>query len=41
MKPCKILIMTDTYIGLPGGSERHLLNFLSNISDDFKVQAKP
>lgn len=38
MKPCKLLIMTDTYVGLPGGSERHLLNFLTNISDEFQVQ---
>jgi glycosyltransferase involved in cell wall biosynthesis len=34
---CKIIIMTDTYVGVPGGSERHLLNFLSGISDGFEV----
>jgi glycosyltransferase involved in cell wall biosynthesis len=33
----KILIITDTYVGRPGGSERHLHNFLTSISDDFKV----
>lgn len=31
------MIITDTYVGVPGGSERHLLNFLSNISLDFDV----
>ena len=33
-----IIIMTDTRVGIPGGSERHLYNFLSNISDDFDVK---
>ena len=33
----KLLILTDTYVGLPGGSERHLHNFLTSISDDFQV----
>jgi len=32
-----ILIITDTYVGMPGGSERHLYNFLTSISDDFQV----
>lgn len=32
-----ILIITDTYVGVPGGSERHLHNFLTSISDDFQV----
>ncbi|MEH6449002.1 MAG: glycosyltransferase family 4 protein [Oleispira sp.] len=34
----KILIITDTYVGWPGGSERHLHNFLTSISDDFQVE---
>lgn len=34
---CKILIITDTYVGQPGGSERHLFNFLSSVSGDFDV----
>ena len=34
---CKIVIITDTYVGMPGGSERHLFNFLSGISDEFEV----
>jgi glycosyltransferase involved in cell wall biosynthesis len=34
---CKLLIITDTYVGIPGGSERHLYNFLSGLSDNFKV----
>ncbi len=29
MSKIKLLILTDTYVGVPGGSERHLLNFLS------------
>ncbi len=33
----RLLIITDTYVGVPGGSERHLHNFLTSISDDFKV----
>jgi glycosyltransferase involved in cell wall biosynthesis len=37
-KPCKILVITDTYVGIPGGSERHLLNFLSNISNNFDAK---
>ena len=37
-KVCKLLIITDTYVGLPGGSERHLLNFLTNISPNFQVK---
>lgn len=37
MKVCKLLIITDTYVGIPGGSERHLLNFLTNVSDEFDV----
>lgn len=36
-KAKNILIITDTYVGRPGGSERHLHNFLTSISDDFKV----
>jgi glycosyltransferase involved in cell wall biosynthesis len=32
-----LLIITDTYVGMPGGSERHLYNFLTSISDDFHV----
>jgi len=32
-----LLIITDTYVGMPGGSERHLYNFLTSISDDFQV----
>ncbi|MBL4796370.1 MAG: glycosyltransferase family 4 protein [Oleispira sp.] len=32
-----LLIITDTYVGRPGGSERHLHNFLTSISDDFQV----
>ena len=34
-QPCKILIITDNYVGIPGGSERHLLNFCMNLSKDF------
>lgn len=30
---CKIIILTDTRVGVPGGSERHLYNFLGNASD--------
>jgi glycosyltransferase involved in cell wall biosynthesis len=37
-RPCKLLIITDTYVGVPGGSERHLLNFLSNLSDTFDAE---
>lgn len=33
----KILIITDNYVGEPGGSEKHLLNLLSGISTDFHV----
>lgn len=36
---CRIVILTDTYVGTPGGSERHLHNFLSSISTDFEVDA--
>ncbi len=36
---CKIVILTDTYVGTPGGSERHLHNFLTSISTDFEVDA--
>jgi len=35
---CKIIIMTDTRVGVPGGSERHLYNFLSNISEDLRAK---
>jgi glycosyltransferase involved in cell wall biosynthesis len=35
---CKIIIITDTYVGVPGGSERHLLNFLSGMSDQFEAR---
>lgn len=31
MNKTNILIITDTYVGWPGGSERHLYNFLSNV----------
>lgn len=34
---CRLLIITDTYVGLPGGSERHLLNFLSHVDERFDV----
>ena len=34
---CRLLIITDTYVGYPGGSEKHLYNFLSSISDAFEV----
>ncbi len=34
-QPCKILIITDNYVGIPGGSERHLLNFCMSLSKDF------
>ena len=38
MKDIKnVLIITDTYVGRPGGSERHLHNFLTSVSDDFQV----
>lgn len=38
MKDLKnVLIITDTYVGRPGGSERHLHNFLTSVSDDFHV----
>lgn len=39
MKVCKLLIITDTYVGIPGGSERHLYNFLSNLSFLFEARA--
>ena len=32
MSVYNILIMTDTYVGWPGGSERHLYNYLSGLS---------
>ena len=35
---CKLLIITDTYVGVPGGSERHLLNFLTNLSPGFEAR---
>jgi len=38
MKVIKLLILTDTRVGIPGGSERHLYNFLSNISHRFEVK---
>lgn len=38
MSSCKLLIITDTYVGVPGGSERHLLNFLSNLSSKFEAR---
>ena len=34
---CKILIITDTYVGIPGGSERHLYNFLSGVPNGFEI----
>jgi glycosyltransferase involved in cell wall biosynthesis len=34
---CKLLIITDNYVGVPGGSERHLYNFLSGLSDNFEA----
>ncbi len=37
-KKCKLLILTDTRVGVPGGSERHLLNFLTNMSSDFTAK---
>jgi len=36
---CKVLIITDTYVGIPGGSERHLYNFLSGLSDNYTATA--
>ncbi len=36
---CKLLIITDTYVGVPGGSERHLYNFLSGLSSKFEATA--
>jgi len=36
---CNLLIITDTYVGQPGGSERHLFNFLKTVSSDFKINA--
>lgn len=38
MSKCRLMVITDTYVGLPGGSERHLLNFLSNLSDNFEAK---
>lgn len=35
----RILIITDTYIGIPGGSERHLFNFCKGVSDQFEIHA--
>ena len=35
----RILIITDTYIGIPGGSERHLYNFCKGVSDHFDIHA--
>lgn len=29
----RAVIITDTYVGIPGGSERHLLTYLSNSTD--------
>jgi L-malate glycosyltransferase len=34
-----MLIITDTYIGIPGGSERHLYNFCKGVSDQFEIDA--
>ncbi|MCP5335211.1 MAG: glycosyltransferase family 4 protein [Oceanospirillaceae bacterium] len=34
---CKMLIITDTYVGQPGGSERHLYNFMCGVSGDFDI----
>lgn len=34
---CKLLIITDTYVGQPGGSERHLYNFMCGVSDSFDI----
>jgi len=40
MRKINLLIITDTYIGIPGGSERHLLNFLTLLDHDhFNVTA--
>ncbi len=36
---CKLLIITDTYVGQPGGSERHLFNFFKSVSSGFKIDA--
>jgi len=36
---CKILVLTDTFVGFPGGSERHLFNLLTGISPQFEVKA--
>lgn len=36
---CKLVIITDTYVGIPGGSEHHLFNFLSGVSNVFQVDA--
>jgi glycosyltransferase involved in cell wall biosynthesis/peptidoglycan/xylan/chitin deacetylase (PgdA/CDA1 family) len=36
---CKLLIITDTYVGQPGGSERHLFNFFKSVSPTFQIDA--
>ncbi|MGH1470022.1 MAG: glycosyltransferase [Cellvibrionaceae bacterium] len=33
----RLLVVTDNYVGEPGGSEKHLLNLLSGIGNDFEV----
>lgn len=35
----RVLIITDTYVGIPGGSERHLYNFFNGVSDRFNIIA--
>lgn len=35
----KIIVLTDTFVGFPGGSERHLFNLLGNISERFDITA--
>lgn len=34
---CRLLIITDTYAGQPGGSERHLYNFIKSVSPSFSI----
>lgn len=36
-RACKLLIITDTYVGQPGGSERHLYNFMCAVADNFDI----
>lgn len=38
-KKQRMLIITDTYVGMPGGSERHLYNFFRGASGQFRIDA--